>query len=270
MDSRASKARPVKSRESMRAESLSRAIDTIGRAGFLPALLDYLRVDVPFVGILLLLLDERNRPFHIYDNMRSPYRINLDMYLDGVYQLDPFYTRFCQQRASGAMLIRDVAPDRFNQTEYYRRFYKNMELQDEMALFTDLGDGRFLFFSIGRRAAELRFRRRDLKAANRDLPVVAALCRQHFGEPSYNPENLSGNVDEKRLQFALERFGEAALTPREHEVAVCILKGHSSKSLAREIDISPETVKIHRRNIYRKLGISSQSELFLKFLNTLG
>jgi DNA-binding CsgD family transcriptional regulator len=53
-------------------------------------------------------------------------------------------------------------------------------------------------------------------------------------------------------------------------VAVYILKGHSSKSLAREIDISPETVKIHRRNLYRKLGISSQSELFLKFLNTLG
>ncbi len=270
MDGKARTANPAKSRESKRAESLSRAIDNIGQAGFLPALLDYLRVDVPFVGILLLLLDEHNRPFHIFDTIRTPYRINLDMYLDGVYQLDPFYTRFCRQRASGAMLIRDVAPDRFNQTEYYRRYYTNIELQDEMAIFTDLGDGRFLFFSIGRRAAELRFRRRELQAANRDLPVVAALCRQHFGEASYNPQSLSENVGEERLKFALERFGESALTPREHEVAVCILKGHSSKSLAREIDISPETVKIHRRNIYRKLGISSQSELFLKFLNTLG
>ncbi|MGD8839147.1 MAG: helix-turn-helix transcriptional regulator [Gammaproteobacteria bacterium] len=270
MDSKARTTGPATSRESMRAEALARAIDAIGRSGFLPALLDYLRVDLPFVGILLLLLDERNRPFHIFDTIRTPYRINLDMYLDGVYQLDPFYTRFCEQRESGAMLIRDAAPDRFNQTEYYRRFYKNMELQDEMAIFTDLGDGRFLFFSIGRRADELRFRRRDLKSAQRDLPVMAALCRQHFGEASYNPRSLSGNVDEERLKFAFERFGESALTPREREVAACILKGHSSKSLAREIDISPETVKIHRRNIYRKLGISSQSELFLKFLNTLG
>ncbi|HEY5738166.1 MAG TPA: helix-turn-helix transcriptional regulator [Gammaproteobacteria bacterium] len=257
-------------RERRRTDSLSRAIDAIGHSDFLPNLLDYLCVDVPFVGILLLLLDEERRPLHIYDTIRTPYRINLDMYLDGVYQLDPFYTRFSKQRKTEAMLIRDVAPDRFNQTEYYRRFYKNMELQDEMAIFTDLQNGCFLFFSIGRRATEMRFRRRELRAVERDLPVLAALCRRHFGDSSYNRESLAGNVGDERLRFALERFGGDALTPREHEVAVCILKGHSSKSLAREFDISPETVKIHRRNIYRKLGISSQSELFLRFLNTLG
>jgi len=260
---------PQPSREDMRAQSLSRAIDAIGQDRFLPNLLDYLCVDVPFVGILLLLLDKSNRLFHIFDTIRSPYRIELDMYLDGVYQLDPFYTRFCKDRKTSALLIRDVAPDRFNLTEYYRRYYRNIELQDEMAIFTDLQDGRFLFFSIGRRASEPRFRRRELKSIRRDLPVLAALCRQHFGESTYNHENLSANVDERRMEYALERFGESALTPREHEVAVCVLKGHSSKSLAREIDISPETVKIHRRNIYRKLGISTQSELFLKFLNTL-
>ena len=261
--------RSASARESQRAETLSRAIDNIGQSGFLANLLDYLRVDVPFVGVLLVLLDQSNRPFHIFDNIRSPYRIELDMYLDGVYQLDPFYTRFCKERSTNAMLIRDAAPDRFNLTEYYRRYYRNLELQDEMAIFTDLQDGRFLFFSIGRRASEPRFRRRELKAASRDLPVLAALCRQHFGESTYNQENLAAKTGERRMEYALERFGESALTPREHEVAVCILKGHSSKSLAREIDISPETVKIHRRNIYRKLGISSQSELFLKFLNTL-
>lgn len=260
---------PANTRDSQRANLLSRAIDSIGQSSFLPNALGYLRVDVPFVGVLLVILDDRNRMFHIYDTVRTPYRIDLDMYLDGVYQLDPFYTRFCRDRNPGVMLIRDVAPDRFNLTEYYRRYYKNIELQDEMAIFTDLEDGRFLFFSIGRRAVETRFRRRELHSMNRDLPVLSALCRQHFGESSYSRENLSADGGERRMEYALERFGESALTPREHEVAVCILKGHSSKSLAREIDISPETVKIHRRNIYRKLNISSQSELFLRFLNTL-
>lgn len=260
----------VKTREETRAASLSKVIDAIGQTSFLANLLDYLRVEVPFIGILLLMLDEKNRPFHIYDTIRSSYRINLDMYLDGVYQLDPFYTWFVKHKETSAMLIRDVAPDRFQLTEYYKRYYKNIELQDELAVFVDLRDGRYLFFSIGRRASEMRFRRKDLQAIKRDLPVIASLCQRHFAESSYTQENMSGSVDDERLQFALERFGEGALTPREHEVAVCILKGHSSKSLAREIDISPETVKIHRRNIYRKLSISSQSELFLKFLNTLG
>jgi DNA-binding CsgD family transcriptional regulator len=261
---------PAKTRERLRTETLSKAIDSIGQSDFLPHMIDYLRADVPFVGILLLLLDEKNRPFHIYDNIRSPYRINLDMYLDGVYQLDPFYTRFCKKKETTAMLIREIAPDRFQLTEYYRRYYKNIELRDEMAIFTSLQDGRYLFFSISRRGAEPGFKRKDMDAINRDLPILAALCRQHFVQSSYNHESLSGSVVEERLQFALERFGEQTLTPREREVAVCILKGHSSKSLAREIDISPETVKIHRRNLYRKLEVSSQSELFVQFLNTLG
>jgi DNA-binding CsgD family transcriptional regulator len=145
-----------------------------------------------------------------------------------------------------------------------------MELQDEMACFTDLQDGRFLFFSFGRRASEAHFRRRELQAVTRDLPVLVALCRQHFNGASYSHENPGVNMDDLRLNIALERFGESSLTPREHEVAAFILKGHSSKSLAREISISPATVKIHRRNIYRKLSISSQSELFAKFLTTLG
>ena len=261
---------PVEASNLKRSECLSRAIDAIGQAYFLPHLMDYLRVDVPFVGMLLLLLDEKNRPFHIYDTIRAAYRINLDMYLDGVYQLDPFYTRFCKERQTCAMLIRDVAPDRFILTEYYRRYYRNMELRDELAIFTDLGDGRFLFFSIARRSSEPRYKRAELRAIQRDLPVLAAVCRRHFSESSYNQESLSGGIDEERLQFALDRFGEEALTSREREIAVLILKGHSSKSLAREIDISPETVKIHRRNLYRKLQISSQSELFARFLATLG
>jgi DNA-binding CsgD family transcriptional regulator len=259
----------VSLREDQRARSLSKAIDAIGQASFLPNLLDYIRVDVPFSGVLLVMLDRDNRMFHIFDTIRSPYRIELDMYIDGVYHLDPFYTRFCKDRKSSVMSIRDVAPDRFNLTEYYRRYYRNIELEDEMAIFADLQDGRFLFFSISRRAGAARFRRRELRSMSRDLPVLTALCRQHFGESVYSQENLSGDIGERRMEYALERFGESALTPREHEVAVCILKGHSSKSLAREIEISPETVKIHRRNIYRKLGIFTQSELFLRFLNTL-
>lgn len=264
------KTAPASNRDSRRATLLANAVDAIGQDRFLPNLLEFLRVDLPFVGILLLLLDERDRPLHIYDTMRTPYRINLDLYLDGVYQLDPFYTRFCKRRETCALLIRDVAPDRFQLTEYYRRFYRNMELRDEMAIFTDLQDGRYLFFSLGRRKAEPRFRRRELAAVRRDLPLLASLCRQHFGRSAYTAESLGGSTGGDRLEFALERFGEETLTPREHEVAVHILKGHSSKSLAREFEISPETVKIHRRNIYRKLGISSQSELFSRFLNTLG
>jgi DNA-binding CsgD family transcriptional regulator len=247
---------------------LAETIDSIGTSEFLPKILDYMRIDVPFVGVLLLIMDHDNRPIHIYDTIRSTYRMNLDMYMDGVYELDPFYTHFCKNKAMSTLLIRDVAPDRFQLTEYYRRYYKNIELKDEMAIFSDLKDGRFLFFSIGRRSKEPRFRRSELRAMMRNQTIVAALCHQHFSKSSYSTENLTGG-DDRRIEFALERFGEEALSPREQEVALHILKGYSTKSIARELKLSPETVKIHRKNLYRKLDISTQSELFISFLNGL-
>ena len=45
-----------------------------------------------------------------------------------------------------------------------------------------------------------------------------------------------------------------------------ILKGHSSKSIARTLNNSPETIKVHRRRIYAKLGVTSQGELLSLFL----
>ena len=48
-----------------------------------------------------------------------------------------------------------------------------------------------------------------------------------------------------------------------------VLRGHSSNSIGRQFQITTGTVKIHRKNIYAKLGISSQSELFSHFISFL-
>ncbi|WP_205192310.1 response regulator transcription factor, partial [Burkholderia sp. LMG 13014] len=51
------------------------------------------------------------------------------------------------------------------------------------------------------------------------------------------------------------------------DVIRLILSGRSNKEVANKLAISAETVKVHRRNIYGKLAINSQSELFSLFLN---
>lgn len=45
-----------------------------------------------------------------------------------------------------------------------------------------------------------------------------------------------------------------------------MLSGHSSKGIADRLAISVDTVKTHRRHIYSKLNIKTQSELFASFL----
>ena len=48
-----------------------------------------------------------------------------------------------------------------------------------------------------------------------------------------------------------------------------VLQGHSSESIGLKLDISTGTVKVHRRNVYRKLGISSQIQLLSIYLKNL-
>lgn len=49
------------------------------------------------------------------------------------------------------------------------------------------------------------------------------------------------------------------LTPREREVLEGLVEGHTNKSIADSLDISPRTVEIHRANLMEKLGATSLS-----------
>ena len=51
------------------------------------------------------------------------------------------------------------------------------------------------------------------------------------------------------------------LTPREKEIVILISKGRTSVQIAQELNISKLTVDTHRKNIHKKLGISSNAGL---------
>jgi DNA-binding NarL/FixJ family response regulator len=50
------------------------------------------------------------------------------------------------------------------------------------------------------------------------------------------------------------------LTPRQRDVAVWLMKGHSNKQIARDLGIGEGTVKIHLASIFRGLGARNRTE----------
>ena len=58
------------------------------------------------------------------------------------------------------------------------------------------------------------------------------------------------------------------LTPREKEVAALLLNGKDAKQIAGELKISIHTANFHIKNLYKKLGINSRSELFARISST--
>jgi PAS domain S-box-containing protein len=58
----------------------------------------------------------------------------------------------------------------------------------------------------------------------------------------------------------------AALTPREREIAALLVEGKTSKVIARETDLSPRTVEMHRAKLMKKFAASTSSELVHKLV----
>jgi DNA-binding NarL/FixJ family response regulator len=61
--------------------------------------------------------------------------------------------------------------------------------------------------------------------------------------------------------FAPEPLGPELLTPREADVLEHLQAGRSNAEIALALSVSVETVRTHRRNIYRKLGVRTRREL---------
>ena len=52
-------------------------------------------------------------------------------------------------------------------------------------------------------------------------------------------------------------------------MALLIIRGYSFKAIAELLDVAFGTVKVHCKNLYKKLDINSQSELFSLFIDAV-
>lgn len=91
--------------------------------------------------------------------------------------------------------------------------------------------------------------------------LLAAIRAVAAGQNFLSPE---------AAKVLLRRFGErgtsgvppvSVLSPRELDILRLLCDGGSSAGIGAALDISPGTVKVHRRNIKRKLGLKSTAEL---------
>jgi len=86
-----------------------------------------------------------------------------------------------------------------------------------------------------------------------DLELGAAIRKVAGGETVFDPQV------EQRSVLKGER--SAALTQRELEVLQMIVDGKSNKEIATALDLSANTIAVHRANIMNSLGIHKTAEL---------
>jgi DNA-binding NarL/FixJ family response regulator len=86
-----------------------------------------------------------------------------------------------------------------------------------------------------------------------DLDLVSAIKKVAEGETVLDPQiSRTGNLKGER---------DTGLTPRELEILQHIVAGKSNKEIASELNLSVNTVSVHRANIMDALGIHKTAEL---------
>ena len=157
--------------------------------------------------------------------------------------------------------LADIAPDAFNRSRYFSEYYEHTTLIDEVAFVANLGPDVTLNLCLGRDATSARrFSVDEVEACRRLAPVVTALAERQWAELSTAVSPSEDTVD-LLIRTARKRHG-MRLTARQAEVAILILRGHSSLSIGLRLGVSPQTVKVFRRQLYDRCKISSQAELF--------
>ena len=212
-------------------------------------ILAYFRDETPQI----LLTDSETRAVH--QNMSH-------VYLSGAYLLDPFYELHNSGAGTNLYRMSDISPDQFSRNQYFLEYYQRTTIIDEIAFIIWPSPQISVHVCLGRDVkSKRRFTIREISSTKQVLPIVETLVCEHWGNLRFSSDDHGENVQERMVRLVAETHS-INLTKRQAEVALLVLRGHSSASIGLRLGISPQTVKVFRKQLYRKCNISSQAELF--------
>ncbi|MFS0827281.1 helix-turn-helix transcriptional regulator [Pseudomonas phoenicis] len=193
----------------------------------------------------------------------------LQAYSRGGYLLDPFYVASTHRHPGGLWRMSELAPDSF----FSSGFAISPDLHpcvssthgtqiDEIGYIVQLQARAALVFTLMKARKHGPFSDVEVDCLQRLAPLVRAVLEQHGRQL---PQSLEGLDGDSQLESAfVGALGQ--LTEAQRYIARFLLQGHSNASIAQQLGISEGTVKVHKHNLYQRLGISSHAELFRLFI----
>lgn len=187
-------------------------------------------------------------------------------YLETYYRYDPFYAQWRAEQRPGVVQLSGAPCE-----PYIAEFLGESVIADEVGVLVQDGPGWCLGVFLDRIAG--RFSKQEVQRLTAHFPVIAAIHEVDlksraavFRRTSQPPQSGEEPKPRNPLGDRPDLWPELSL--REREVVTMILCGHPTRGIARRMGLAPGTVKNHRRNIYSKLDITTERELFLQFLDT--
>ncbi|MEM8985494.1 MAG: helix-turn-helix transcriptional regulator [Pseudomonadota bacterium] len=239
------------------------------------ALCDELVALLKIDSVLLMRFPKDAGPQLLYGDYEHRRRLNnIDDYFMGNYAIDPFYLHLDQCRTAGVLALSDVIEENFDSSEYYRAHYKSAGLVDELCFCCTDGQSGYVVLSLSRAVGKNHFDLQEIEGVQSIAPLVRGFMRASWhklaeaGSTQSQPKPIQEELH-RHIENARVNFGRSILTRREYDVLQLLLRGNSVELISKKLDISIGTIKVHRKHIYSKLKIRSQSEIFSLFLDVV-
>jgi DNA-binding CsgD family transcriptional regulator len=248
-------------------DKVGQAIRAQGTLEICQAVHDMLAAAFEFDNYLVIAYRGQENPVIVYRSGASE-KVHAELashYVPSLYVLDPFYTAHMNRLPSGVYRLRDLAPDKFTTTSYFLEYYKKTTLLDELAYFGYSTDGWTYNICVGRDETSGKpFAKPSMTKALELAPIVTSILGSRWSRAPFEQATNGNNTPSlvANLIGVLMKKHGIHITKRQAQVALLLLRGHSSKSIGNEMGISWETVRVFRKQLYSRCCISSQAELF--------
>jgi len=249
----------------------ARVIDGVGGPDFYARLLAALGRRLGADLSMVMRYSRCNAPeYLIHEGLQ---RDHMELYLRGLYRVDPIY-RWCRgRRGRGVKNLACVSTPAERAGDYFNVFLRLTGMADDLVILLPVDADASLGMVYERRT---QFTPAEIAAMRSIYPMIESLHRVHqrlIFPGSRASLGASGPV-ERGLQpldhkAVLGSFLQHELTPRERDIVHLMLIGYPNVKIAARLKISLNTIKNHKKRMYVKLNISTERELFLAFVNFL-
>ncbi|UTW08199.1 helix-turn-helix domain-containing protein [Pseudomonas benzenivorans] len=197
----------------------------------------------------------------------------LSAYARGGYLLDPFYVACMHEHPAGLWRMSDLAPDSFLSSGFAISTdihpcisSTHGSLVEELGYIIPLQAHTAVVFSLMKEQSHGPFTELEVRRLQTVAPIITQAFEAHWRLHPEEPGVTPGNP-ESHLESAFVDILQGQLTDSQRYIAKLLLQGHSNASIAHLLGISEGTVKVHKHNIYQRLQISSNADLFRLFIN---
>lgn len=180
----------------------------------------------------------------------------------GLWRLDPSYKEAIRQLSHRSRAIVPTDFDRIRDNELYAMLYGPKNIKNRIVM---CGKRNNAVVGFAMCWSEPKLPAAHFRRVKKSSDILFSILATHINA-TYTAQDISGVFDSLAEIETCICEQAPSISRRERQVCSRVIYGVGALGISLELGLSLDTVRTYRKRIYRRLGISSQHDLFRWYL----